>query len=381
LLWSGFDLGDYGDNFYPATYFEFSLKPRDLNNLENILNTKRFSELKVLGIPILDKNFLALIRQHPNIRCLEFAEVDVGLDKDDFADVLVTLESIKFFGKDDLDDDYDDDKNTCENKEQLMALFKKMLDDEGKASKLKKLVFDCGDFSSIDSNVLVKGLNQLEELELLDAYTMTSEQTSAFFSTCAVKTKLRKIRFQSWNLEKVDPELIALVFGRMEKVEFDAGVKNENNQLERLLESLDAETKLKDLRVFGYISSVDPDILALGVNQLEKVDLSSTNLTSTQIKKLINQTLKKSKLKYLDISQNENVQDFYKEVAEVRKKVSVVKSKYVRYVYSDESDDNDYSDDNNYSFDFDYSDTDDYSDGYDYSDDDNYCNNSQCPNH
>jgi hypothetical protein len=140
LLWSGFDLGDYGDNFYPACYWEFTVKPRDLNNLENILNTKRFSELKILGIPILNEDFLAVIRKHPNIRCLEFVEVDEGLDKDDFAELLVSLESIKFYGKDGLDDD-DADEHSCENKEQLTALFEKMLDDEGKTTKIKKTCF------------------------------------------------------------------------------------------------------------------------------------------------------------------------------------------------------------------------------------------------
>merc|ERR1712208_280017 len=108
------------------------------------------------------------------------------------------------------------------------------------------------------------------------------------------------------------------------------------------------------------VHGVDPDILAHGVNQLEKVNLSSSKLTSVQIGKLLSQTLKKSKLKYLDISQNENICDFPSEVAEVTKKVSVVKATYVKYqYYSDES-----SDDNNYS---DSSDTDYFSDNYTYS--------------
>merc|ERR1719318_376060 len=72
------------------------------------------------------------------------------------------------------------------------------------------------------------------------------------------------------------------------------------------------------------------------------------------VRKLLSQTLKKSKLKYLDVSQNENILDFPSEVAEVKKKVSVVKATFVKYhYYLDDSDDNNYSYDDNYSDDFD----------------------------
>ena len=49
-----------------------------------------------------------------------------------------------------------------------------------------------------------------------------------------------------------------------------------------------------------------------------------TELTKTQIEKILSQTLKSSKLKYLDIINNKSVEHFVNMLADVKKKVPVV---------------------------------------------------------
>ena len=69
---------------------------------------------------------------------------------------------------------------------------------------------------------------------------------------------------------------------------------------------------------------MDPDILARGVNQLEKVSISYTELTEIQIEKILSHALKSSKLKYLDLSDNKNIELFSNLLADVKKKIPVV---------------------------------------------------------
>ena len=61
-------------------------------DLKNILKTRRFSELKCVRIPILDEDILTIISKNKKIRNVEIYEVEDGIDKDKFAEVLSTLE-------------------------------------------------------------------------------------------------------------------------------------------------------------------------------------------------------------------------------------------------------------------------------------------------
>ena len=198
FLWSEFKLEQH-----------FYLESKDKNDLENILKTRRFSELRSVRIPILDEDILTVISKNMNIRNLEIVKVEDNINKDKFADVLSTLESIELIGK------YYDDEHESET-EWLTALFEKIIDDEGELSKVKKLVLQCT-LTSINCRLMVKCFNQLEDLFLYGP-SLTSDQTFSFFKCTAVQTNLRKIEFHSWDFSHVDTELIALVFSKMEKV-------------------------------------------------------------------------------------------------------------------------------------------------------------------
>ena len=113
----------------------------------------------------------------------------------------------------------------------------------------------------------------------------------------------------------------------MEKVVLGNSIDIQDEQIEELLGQLNRDTKLKHLELSFDLSGVDPDILVRGVNHLEKVSLIGAKLTKKQIEKILSQTLKSSKLKYLDISKNKNLEQFVNMVADVKKKVPVIIAK------------------------------------------------------
>jgi len=118
-LWRGFELGDH--HTQKIRDRDFEIKPRNFSNLETILNCKRFSSLVCLGLPILNKDNLEVVKKNQNITCLEFYEVNEELDKEDFAEVLVAMQSVSFY-----DNDNDVDQLAAKL---LAALFKKMVED------------------------------------------------------------------------------------------------------------------------------------------------------------------------------------------------------------------------------------------------------------
>ena len=71
-------------------------------------------------------------------------------------------------------------------------------------------------------------------------------------------------------------------------------------QVEAIFAALHTSSQLKILRIGGNnLSSVDPDVLARGVNKLETVDMRETKLTKEQKTKILTQSLLTTNLKEL----------------------------------------------------------------------------------
>ena len=79
-------------------------------------------------------------------------------------------------------------------------------------------------------------------------------------------------------------------------------------QVEELFETIGGNSKLKDLNISGSeFTFVNPDILARGINKLERVNISNTQLEIKQLEKIFHQTLVKTNLKVLDVSRIRNI--------------------------------------------------------------------------
>jgi hypothetical protein len=65
---------DLGESLILWSQFKLKhcyLRPKNEMYLENILKTRRFSELKGIRIPILEKDVLAIISKNTNLRNVE----------------------------------------------------------------------------------------------------------------------------------------------------------------------------------------------------------------------------------------------------------------------------------------------------------------------
>ena len=83
----------------PLLWTQFKIAPKHVDDLEAILNTKRFSAMRSLRLKKLTKDSLQVLKNHPSIRCLEIYFLNnKHLDKDDFAEVLSRCEALKLHG-------------------------------------------------------------------------------------------------------------------------------------------------------------------------------------------------------------------------------------------------------------------------------------------
>ena len=304
----------------PTLWRAFVLRPRNNFLVETILNTKRFSQLQSLCITVLNRANLSVIRQKPNIRCLEIDKVDDGLDKDHFAEGMLGLEAVALTGG----DDNESRRTSC--RVELMATLLIKMSNERSRNKIKRLTLAEYDLSSLDPNIFGNCFSQLDSLSL-DYCHPTPAQMSALFTRCTTKTNLKKLQLNYVELEAVDPDIFSQGIRNIHQVTFCSRWPSDN-QIEKMFESLSEKTNLKELDLNGKdLSCVDPDILAHGVNKLERLDISFTQLTKHQLERIFQQAVVKTSLRYLDITGNINRfgLDIKQEVQDVLKKTVAVK--------------------------------------------------------
>ena len=208
---------------------------------------------------------------------------------------------------------------------QMEAFFQSFTD----KLKMKCLTITGYDLRKIDIDASAK-CSKLEKIKL-DMCELNSAQMSELLKQCAQRTNLKQLNLGFWfnfrQLELVDPKTFALGVTKIDKVTLNSNRKTYPH-MEELLQSIDKETKMKDLTVpGGYLTGVDPDILAIGVNQLEKVDLSYTHLGKQQIEKIFQQIMIKTYLKRLDIRGNldlKYVHNHQKLLEDAKRKIDIL---------------------------------------------------------
>lgn len=301
--------------------------------METILNTNRFSTIEVLRLDFIDLNDWEVLKKKRNKRSLEIGGVHQMLDEEDFACELLRWESVSVsegfdgnstFGYDDAFDYVETEQPITSG--QMAALFQHITEE----SKMKCLEISGYDLRNPDSEAFAN-CSKLEEIQL-DLCELNSDQMAAFFKECAERTKLKKfylgfaLNFEHHGfhqLHHVDPTLFASGISNIEKVTLHS-FGGAHRQMEELFKTISKESKIKEitLRQSWCLAGVDPDVLAIGLNKLEKVDISNLNLEKEQLEKIFQQILIKSNLKKLDIRFNSNFMniDNYQKVLEAAKR-------------------------------------------------------------
>ena len=138
---------------------------------------------------------------------------------------------------------------------------------------------------------------------------LTSQQVEAIFAALHTSSQLKILRIQDNDLSSVDASILAQAVTQLEEVEL-GDTHLTPQQVEAIFAALETSSQLKILRIGdNNLSSVDPDVLARGVNKLETVHMNHTELTEQQKTRILTQSLLTTNLKELYMEGNGAVEE------------------------------------------------------------------------
>ena len=179
---------------------------------------------------------------------------------------------------------------------QARNVFKKMTE----KTFLQKLRIMKINLSSIQSNILAKGVTQIKELIMVGC-NLTSEQAIAVFEAILQGCAIKILDVSNNNLSSLDPELLAKAINRLTKIILD---NNELTfiQITRILSLCAEKTNLKKMTIRKTdMADIESELLGRAVNNLEKVGLDGCCLRPEQVNCILKLcSEEKSKLKNLD---------------------------------------------------------------------------------
>ena len=163
------------------------------------------------------------------------------------------------------------------------------------------------DISSVHPQLLAKAVLKLEEVELRETL-LTPQQATAICTALKGNSKTKVLDMSTYNkmsspldLSTVDADILAQAVAQMEEVGLE-GTKLTPQQVEAVFAALDASCHLKVLRIgHNTLSSLDPDVLARVVNKLETVDLIWAHLSRQQQTRIFARSLLTINLRHLNM--------------------------------------------------------------------------------
>ena len=180
---------------------------------------------------------------------------------------------------------------TAVTKVETLSLWCKLTKDQLQAitagSRLKSLNTDAVDIDIdiADAHILASAVSRLITVTL---HRLSKDQSEALFSAMREGTELRTLELYDSDLSSVDPHLLA---SGLNKVETFTLIESHSQltriQWEAVLTGISQHSQLKHLMVEdSSLSPVDPLILASGLTRLQTVWLIGCNLTPAQCEAL-----------------------------------------------------------------------------------------------
>merc|ERR1719319_738619 len=166
---------------------------------------------------------------------------------------------------------------------------------------LKEMRVQSTDLSAVDPELLAQAVTQLEEV----VHTrLTPQQVTAICTAMTGNSPLKALGLTDNNLSSVDANILAQAVTQLEEVDL-VNTDLTPQQVEAIFAALDTSCKMKILKIQNNnLSSVDPDVLARGVNKLKEVDLVDTDLTPQQVEAIFAALDTSCKMKILKIQNN-----------------------------------------------------------------------------
>ena len=155
----------------------------------------------------------------------------------------------------------------------------------------------------MDSVLLAQAVNKLETLKLWDPQ-LTTKQLHEIFTVMSNDTRLKSFEIRGVHLHTVNADLLASAVNNIETVSL-LETQLTTNQVNAIFTAACGDSKKSNLMNLSIRSSclaaVDPYLLARAVNMLKTVDLWNTHLTSLQMSSILNHSRVNTLLKKMVI--------------------------------------------------------------------------------
>jgi len=155
------------------------------------------------------------------------------------------------------------------------------------------------DLSKVDPEMLAVAVGGVERVNLYGT-NLSNQQLDTLFTSILQGSKLKKLLIGDLVMRTVDPEMLAKAVNMLEYVNLYWSILT-MEQRKAILTAVTVETKLKSLKMNEWISfKEDRFLLARAVNMLEEVDLSHATLNKQGLENVLRESLKPdSKLRRL----------------------------------------------------------------------------------
>ena len=165
---------------------------------------------------------------------------------------------------------------------------------------VKSLNISNNNLSTVNKTLLASAVNMLEELNLfgtkLTVKQLEAVMTAIFDGDCLLKS----LDLSMNNLSAVNPIILTSAVSRLEKVDlFETQLTVQ--QVEAIMTAIAGdECLLKTLKILrNKMHTVNPCVMALAVNSLESIEMSTGHMSLHQVEAILTKSLEKTSLKSL----------------------------------------------------------------------------------
>jgi len=185
---------------------------------------------------------------------------------------------------------------------ELQALFEAVIE----LPKIKEMERRQGiDLKLVDPGLLSRTFAKMEDVGELTSNDLTDDQIEALFTIMAKEeTTLKIMQLDYIDLTRLEPELVATVVSKLEKM-YICEVNITKEQTKAIFSTLSQGSILKELLIEHIdLSSINTEVLATAVTNLEAVFINSCDLTIAQLTSIFMHVPKNRNIKYLRLLGN-----------------------------------------------------------------------------
>jgi len=235
----------------------------DIGRMPEVVNFRRLQAVKTISMWEVSDELLQAVVGHPGLKVMQVWNTSLSTANPALlAWAVAKMEDVIIA---DSQSDSDQWRYTDLTPQQLTAIFTAL----SVSSNIKKLDLTGNDLSSVDAELLARPFTQLEVVDLENTQ-LTPQQVRAIFTAMTGNSKLRALFLKNNDISSVDADILAQTVTQLECIDLGNSCLTPH-QVETIFAAISSSSNLKTLLLClkgNNLSSVDPDVLARAVNKL-----------------------------------------------------------------------------------------------------------------